>query len=164
MEMRPVFIRTYLGFYATHESDLMAKDGPRGGHQREETRMTHDVTLLVLPDTWNVPRTIAHTAAVMYFVFPARLFVAVHPIRCKSYYTLFKVFNEFRVLEHTTVVLYRLRMSGDRWRVSVIQCDTTIESAGSSCVEIEGVLVSYNFEPKESRSYDSSVMDHDTDV
>ncbi|GJX40426.1 hypothetical protein Tco_0255416 [Tanacetum coccineum] len=39
----------HLGFYAAHGCDLMAKDGPCGGHPREETRTTRSVTSLTMP-------------------------------------------------------------------------------------------------------------------
>ncbi|GJR86128.1 hypothetical protein Tco_0210139 [Tanacetum coccineum] len=43
-----VFIKIHLGFCATCECDPRIEDSPRGGHPREETRMTCVVLSLVL--------------------------------------------------------------------------------------------------------------------
>ena len=47
----------YLGFRATNEYNLKAKEGQNGEDPKEETRMIRGVIFLVLPGAWNVPCT-----------------------------------------------------------------------------------------------------------
>lgn len=59
-----VFIEMHLGFRVTHECDPMVEDGPRGGHPRDETRMTCGVSSLAQSDSWNVLYTISRTSMI----------------------------------------------------------------------------------------------------